>query len=91
MSFVLTAVSPQNLMNWIKANDPTSVNGTVGDSWRKYLSTHGGVGKTLYDLETSYLTAQAIPATGTLRDRWEKKLVGVSGKSAHEQARTYFK
>jgi hypothetical protein len=88
-SFVLGAVSPQNLMNWIKVNDATSLKGTVGDSWRAYLSSHGGTGSTFYDLETSYLRNLGI-TVGTLQDRWNTQIVS-AGKNGHEKARNYFK
>lgn len=90
MSFILTAVSPANLQNWIAANAPASLKPTARQSWGAFLAANGGTGKTMYDLEHSYLTAQAI-AAGTTYDRWNAKLAATGGKSGHEKARNFYK
>lgn len=90
MSFILQAVRPQNLQNWIKTNAAGSSKLTVVDSWIAYLSANGGSGKTVNDLEQSYLTAQAIGA-GTLHDRWNAKLAATAGKNGHEKARNFYR
>ena len=89
MSFILAAVSPSNLQNWIKNNAAGSLKGSAMESWRAYLAANGGTGNSLYDMETSYLTAQAIGA-GTMYDRWALKLITSAGKAAHEKARTFY-
>lgn len=89
-SFILTAVTPSNLQNWIAVNAPASLKKTARESWEAYLVANGGTGKTLYDLETSYLNGQAIGA-GTLYDRWNAKLSAAAGKSGHEKARSFYK
>lgn len=90
MSIILLAVRPQNLQNYIKTNAAGSSKATVTDSWIAYLSANGGTGKTISDLEQSFLTAQAIGA-GTLHDRWNAYLAAQPGKNAHEKARSLFK
>jgi hypothetical protein len=89
MSFILAAVTPSNLQNWIATNAPGSLKKTAGESWRAYLAANGGTGSTLYDMETSYLTAQAVGG-GTMYDRWAAKLSATSGKAAHEKARNFY-
>ena len=90
MSFILQVVRPDNLQNWIRVNAPGSFKATAGDSWRAYLSANGGTGKTLYDLEHSFLTAAAV-ATGPDHDRWNTKLTATTGKNGSEKARNFYK
>lgn len=76
MSVILNTVRASNLMNWIKNNAPSSLKGTAYDSWMSYLAANSGNKGTVTDREHLFLTAQAIPATGSLHDRWGKYLTG---------------
>lgn len=49
---------PSNISKFVENNSPSSVRGTPGDTWRKYLQDQGATGSTMYDLEQSYLRLQ---------------------------------
>lgn len=90
MSFILRSVRPENLQNWIKTNAAGSLKRTAEESWRAYLAANSGVGKTLHDLEGSFLTAQS--ATGkTNKEKWRSYLAGTSGTKSTEKARNRYK
>lgn len=66
---VIRSQKLSRINEFLKNNSPTSLVGTTGDSWKKYLSANGGTGQTFHDLEKSYLAAQASGG-GTLHDLW---------------------
>lgn len=90
MSFILQHVRPDNLQHWIRVNSPASSRNNPGDSWRAYLSANGGVGKTIYDMEQSFLAAGGFNI-GTEHDRWNAKLAATSGRGGAEKARNFYK
>lgn len=53
-------------VEFVKNNEPASVNGTPGDTWRKFLKNNGGTGETFYDLEQGYLRQQGHSFWDTL-------------------------
>jgi hypothetical protein len=59
-------VRPSKVNEWLKNNFPSSLIGTAGDNWKKYLQDHGGTGSTFHDLEQSYLNSGGR----TIFDRW---------------------
>jgi len=90
MSFILKTVPHDNLQHWIAVNAPGSITNNAGDSWRKYLANNGGTGKTMYDLETSFLAAQG-QTSGTTADRWNGYLSAFAGKNPHEKAKNHYR
>lgn len=89
-SYILRVCRPSNVHNWVKVNAPSSLKGTPFDSWVAYLTANGGTGKTLHDLEQSFLTTQAVPA-GRLAQRWASYLSATSGSKTAEKCRNNYK
>jgi len=77
-------VRTSKVIEWIKNNYPTSLNGTAGDSWKHFLSNHGGTGSTFHDLEQSYIANN----NRTIHDRWSSFVGGVG--SFLDRIRAYF-
>ena len=90
MSFILKAVRPANLQNWIAVNSAPQLKGTARESWRAYLAANSGVGQSLRDLEMSFLAGQAASGA-TLLDRWGAYLTAQAGSTVDEKARNLYK
>lgn len=60
MLLLFKTVRPDLLRAFIKSKNSAADTGTNGDAWRKYLSTNGGSGKTLADLERSFLATAGV-------------------------------
>jgi RecA-family ATPase len=89
-SYIFNTVRPSAIQNWVAANAPGSLKKTPMESWRAYLVANGGVGKTIADLELSFLKAQGQTA-GTMADQWSSYLTASSGKKGPEKARNNYK
>ena len=75
-SYILRTVRPMDLQNWIRLNAAGSLKGIPEDSLRAYYAANSGTGKTIADLEASFLIAAG--ATGkTLHDLWASYLSGL--------------
>ena len=59
-------VRPSKINSWLSNNFPSSIVGTPGDNWKKYLTSQGATGDTFHDLEQSYLNN----GRQTIHDRW---------------------
>lgn len=62
-------VRTSKVNSWLQINYPSSIVGTAGDNWKKFLGDHGGTGGTFHDLEQSYLSGQGT-IRQTIIDRW---------------------
>jgi len=62
-------VRPSKVNGWLKNNYPSSLVGTPGDNWKKFLKDQGATGETFHDLEQSYLASQGS-VFRTIHDRW---------------------
>lgn len=51
---------PSKIVEFVQENEPSSVTGTPGDTWRKYLQNNGGTGETFYDKEQGYLRQKGV-------------------------------
>lgn len=83
------SMRPSKIVEYVKNNSPTSVTGTPGDTWRKFLKDSGATGETIYDMEQAYLRSQgattwdrflnALGYTfGVIRDRMRSWLDSIS-------------
>lgn len=68
---VIRSQKPSKIVEFVETNEPASVNGTPGDTWKKFLYNNGGDGDTFYDLEMGYLRAQGATS-------WERFVASVS-------------
>lgn len=84
-------VRPSKLNEWLKNNFPTSLVGTAGDNWKKFLTSQGATGSTFHDLEQSYLASQGSFAS-TIVDRWSKFVSSATytGQTVLQNIRNYF-
>ena len=62
------SLRPSKIVDFIKNNQSSSLGGTPGDAWRRFLRNNGGTGETFHDLETSWLGSQEVQGN-TLRDK----------------------
>lgn len=62
-------VRTSKVNQWLKNNFPSSLVGTPGDNWKKFLTSQGATGSTFHDLEQSYLASQGS-LFSTIHDRW---------------------
>lgn len=88
MSYVLRVVRPANLMNWIKTNAAGSVRGTPRDSWRAYLVAQGATGKTIGDMERSFVAAQPGQK---LSEKWANYAAAQLGTKGKEKIKNLYK
>lgn len=84
-------VRTSKVNEWLKRNFPTSLVGTPGDNWKKFLSDHGGTGSTFHDLEQSYLASQGTVGQ-TIMTRWSSfvSAAGNTGGTLLDNIRKYF-
>lgn len=89
-SYILRTVRPSDLQNWIKTNAVGSLKATARESWMAYLQANSGTGKTLHDLEATFLTGQAVSGSNN-KEKWRAFLAGQSGAKTSEKARNKYK
>lgn len=84
-------VRPSKVNGWLKNNSPSSLVGTPGDNWKKFLSSNGGTGDTFHDLEQSYLASQGS-IFKTIHDRWSHfvNAAGYATGNFLDRMRAYF-
>ena len=84
-------VRPSKVNGWLKNNSPSSLVGTPGDNWKKFLSSNGGTGDTFHDLEQSYLASQGS-IFKTIHDRWSffVNAAGYATGNFLDRMRAYF-
>lgn len=91
-SYLLRTVRPSDLQNWIRVNAAGSLKSHPEDSLKAYFAANSGTGKTLADLEMSFLIAAG--ATGkTMHDLWLSYLAGLGagGTKTKEKLRGRYK
>lgn len=59
---------PTDIQAYVKANAPSYLKATPMDSWRAYLTSLGGTGKTIGDLERS-ATLPALSSGSTQKEK----------------------
>lgn len=84
-------VRPSRINEWLKNNHPTTLVGTPGDNWKKFLTSQGGTGETFHDLEQSYLASQGS-IFSTIHDRWSHFVNGAGYNTGVylDRMRAYF-
>lgn len=88
MSYILKIVRPSNIQAWVAANAPGSLKRTGRESWAAYLQSQGATGKSLSELEYSFVSSQAGK---TLADKWAAKNSASSGTVCGEKQRNTYK
>lgn len=81
-------VRTSKVNQWLKNNFPSSIVGTPGDNWRKFLTSQGATGSTFHDLEQSYINN----GNKTIVDRWSSfvSTAGYTGSKFLDNIRAYF-
>lgn len=91
-SYILRSVRPSAIQNWIRVNAAGSLKGTPEDSLRAYFAANGGTGKTIADLEMSFLIAAGALGK-TQHDLWTDylgRILSIAGTKGKEKARNRY-